>query len=162
MKYTLQELRKKAKMNEADTGAYINRTRQTYNNIERGKSSICSFQLEKLASLFGVDVNDIDISKLNYRELKKPYKLSDLRKAGIVQGHNIVYLTEPPTGNETFSQKLYDLENGRAKIYTNELTQILRGTGIDVSDIDISTLWLVEYLGNGKIGKTLNRPNVVK
>lgn len=162
MKYTLHKLRKKAKLNETDTGAYINRTRQTYNNIERGKSPIYNFQLEKLADLFGVDVADIDTSELNYREIKKPYKLSDLRQAGIVQGHNIVYLTEPPSEGETFSQKLYDLENGRAKIYTNELTQILRGTGLSMSDIDISTLWLVEYLGNGKIGKTLNKPNIVR
>lgn len=156
--YTLRELRKICRVSQEDAGYCINKTRQTYNNIENGKTSISEWQLGKLATVFGVDISDIDVRGLKVFKLTKPYKLSDLRKAGIVQAFNIVLLCDADTKTENFYQKLYNLENGKAVIYTNELEQILRDTGVSISDIDISTLWLVEYLGNGKIGKTLNKP----
>ena len=157
--YTLKELRKLCGLSQEETGDYINKTRQTYDNMEKGKTPLYNLQLEKLACLFGVDVSEIDTRSLKVINITKPYKLSDLRKAGVVKAFDIVFLCDCDTTTESFSQKLYNLENGRALIYTNELKQILRNTGVSVSDIDISTLWLVEYLGNGKIGKTLNKPS---
>lgn len=143
---TLKEIRRSLNLSEAETGFYINRTRYTYRNIELGKSPIYNFQLERLASIFGIDVEDIDTSELNYREMKKPYTLSGLRKAGVIQAHNIVYICEPTTARRAFNQKLYDLENGKAKIYISELEQILKNTGITIDDLDTSKLWIVDYL----------------
>ena len=139
---TLKELRRSLNLSEAETGFYINRTRYTYRNIELGKSPIYNFQLERLASILGVDIKDIDTSELNYREIRKPYTLSDLRKAGVINPYDIIACCESVSRRKTLKQKLYDLENGKAKIRTSELKHILRGTGIDMSDIDISTLYL--------------------